>query len=61
MSLIGEIINYYKLPAKIRASLSKYANAHRVVGDLDIYVATTGSDSDDGLTIGTPFLTVKGY
>ena len=59
MSLIGEIINYYKLPAKIRASLAKYANAHRVIGDLDLYVSTAGDDSNDGLTVGAPFLTIQ--
>lgn len=31
----------------------------RLAGNLNLYVATTGSDSNDGLTSGTPFLTIQ--
>lgn len=35
------------------------ANILAPTGSLTLYVATTGSDSNDGLTVGTPFLTVN--
>lgn len=60
MSLIGEIINYYKLPDRVKSSLSSFANAHRVVGNLILYVSDDiGDDSYDGLSVLTPFLTIQ--
>ena len=36
-----------------------YAAYSYVGSDLTLYVATTGSDSNNGLTVGTPFLTIQ--
>jgi hypothetical protein len=47
---------------KINANFSElypYFNRNRVVTDVVLYVSTTGNDSNNGLTPGTPFLTVQ--
>lgn len=39
--------------------LYPYFTRERLAADVTLYVATTGNDSNDGLTVGTPFLTIQ--
>ncbi len=39
--------------------LYPYFTRERLAADVTLYVATTGNDSNDGLTVGSPFLTIQ--